>query len=120
MRWVGHVACVGEGRNVYRVLVGKPEGKRPHERPRRRWQDVIKMDLSEIGWGCGVNSPCSGYGPLAGCCECGDEPSISGGMELVNIRKHVSICLRVLAHLYRKSTHNIKLLSSYLDKQLKP
>jgi hypothetical protein len=41
---------MGEGRNVYRVLVGKPEGKRPLERPRRRWEDGIKMDLTEIGW----------------------------------------------------------------------
>jgi hypothetical protein len=51
MRWAGHVARMGEGRNVYRVLVGKPEGKRPLERPRRRWEDVIKMNLREIGWG---------------------------------------------------------------------
>jgi hypothetical protein len=43
---------MGEGRNLYRVLVGKPEGKRPLERPRRRWRDGIKMDLGEIG--CGV------------------------------------------------------------------
>jgi hypothetical protein len=43
---------MGEGRNVYRVLVGKPEGKRPLGRPRRRWEDGIKMDLSEICWGC--------------------------------------------------------------------
>jgi hypothetical protein len=42
---------MGEGRNVYRVLVGKPEGKRPLARPRRRWEDGIKMDLREIGWG---------------------------------------------------------------------
>jgi hypothetical protein len=42
---------MGEGRNVYRVLVGKPEGKRPLERPRRRWEVGIKMDLREIGWG---------------------------------------------------------------------
>jgi hypothetical protein len=42
---------MGEGRNVYRVLVGKPEGKGPLERPRRRWEDGIKMDLREIGWG---------------------------------------------------------------------
>jgi hypothetical protein len=42
---------VGEGRNVYRVLVGKPEGNRPLERPRRRGEDGIKMDLREIGWG---------------------------------------------------------------------
>jgi hypothetical protein len=50
MRWAGHVACMGQGRNVYRVLVGKPEGKRPLGRPRRRWEDGIKMDLGEIGW----------------------------------------------------------------------
>jgi hypothetical protein len=43
-----------EGRNVYRVLVEKPEGKKPLERPRRRWEDGIKMDLREIGWGGGV------------------------------------------------------------------
>jgi hypothetical protein len=47
---------MGEGRNVYRVLVGKSEGKRPLERPRRRWQDGIKMDLREIGWGALVNA----------------------------------------------------------------
>jgi hypothetical protein len=40
-----------EGRNLYRVLVGRPEGKRPLERPRRRWEDGIKMNLSKIGWG---------------------------------------------------------------------
>ena len=45
MRWAGHVACMGEGRGVHRVLVGKPEGKRPLGRPRRRWEDNIKMDL---------------------------------------------------------------------------
>jgi hypothetical protein len=47
-------------RNVYRILVGKPEEKRPLERPRRRWEDGIKMDLREIGWGCGVDSAGSG------------------------------------------------------------
>jgi hypothetical protein len=50
MRWVGHMACMGEGRNMYRVLVGKPEGKGPLERPRHRWEDGLKMDLKEIGW----------------------------------------------------------------------
>src|SRR5215813_648463 len=53
MRWAGHVARMGEGRGVHRVLVGKPEGKRPLGRPRRRWEDNIKMDLREIGGGCG-------------------------------------------------------------------
>ena len=45
MRWAGHVARMGEGREVYRVLLGKPEGTRPLGRPRRRWGDNIKMDL---------------------------------------------------------------------------
>jgi hypothetical protein len=54
MRWAGHVARMGRGRNVYRVLLGKPKGKRPLERPRRRWEDGIKMDLREMGWGGGV------------------------------------------------------------------
>jgi hypothetical protein len=49
MRWAGHVARMGEKMNVYRLLVGKPEGKRPLGRPRRRWIDNIKMDLLEIG-----------------------------------------------------------------------
>jgi hypothetical protein len=49
MRWAGQVARMGEGRGVYRLLVGRPEGKRPLERPRRRWEDNIKMDLREIG-----------------------------------------------------------------------
>jgi hypothetical protein len=49
MRWEGNVARTGEGRNVYRVLVGKPEGKMPLGRPRRRWEDGIKMDFREIG-----------------------------------------------------------------------
>ena len=49
MSWAGHVACTGERRIVYRVLVGKPEGKRPLGRPRRRREDNIKMDLQEEG-----------------------------------------------------------------------
>jgi hypothetical protein len=49
MKWVGHVARMGEKRNVYRLLVGKPEGKKPLGRPRSRWIDNIKMDLLEIG-----------------------------------------------------------------------
>jgi len=51
MRWAGHVAHMGETRGVYRVLVGKPEGKRPLERPRHRWEYNIKMDLQEVGCG---------------------------------------------------------------------
>jgi hypothetical protein len=49
MKWAGHVACMEEGRGVYRVLVGRPESKRPRRRPRRRWDDNIKMDLREKG-----------------------------------------------------------------------
>jgi hypothetical protein len=49
--WVGHVARMGESRDLYRVLVGKPQGKRPLGRPRHRWEDNIKMDLQEVGSG---------------------------------------------------------------------
>jgi hypothetical protein len=52
-RWAGHVARMGEERGVHRVLVGKPEGKRPLGRPRRRWEDNIKMDVQEVGGGRG-------------------------------------------------------------------
>ena len=51
MRWVGHVARMGERRGAYKVLVGKPERKRPLGRPRRRWEDNIKIDLQEVGCG---------------------------------------------------------------------
>ncbi|KAJ4445250.1 hypothetical protein ANN_07051 [Periplaneta americana] len=50
LRWAGHVARMGESRNAYRMLVGRPEGKRPLGRPRRRWEDNIKMDLREVGY----------------------------------------------------------------------
>jgi len=53
MRWAGYVALMGEGRGVHRVLAGKLERKRPLGRPRRRWEDNIKMDLQEVGGGCG-------------------------------------------------------------------
>jgi hypothetical protein len=51
MRWARHVARMGEKRNPYGLLVGKPEGRRPLKRPRRRWLDNIRMDLVEVGWG---------------------------------------------------------------------
>jgi hypothetical protein len=51
MSWAGHVAHVGEGRGAYRILVRRPDGRRPLGRPRRRWEDNIKMDLQEVGWG---------------------------------------------------------------------
>jgi hypothetical protein len=51
MRWARHVARTWDKRNAYKLLVGKPEGKRPLGRPRRRWLDNIRMDLVEVGWG---------------------------------------------------------------------
>jgi hypothetical protein len=51
LRWAGHVARMGEGRGMYRVLVGKLEGKRPLGRPRLRWEDNVRMDLQEVGCG---------------------------------------------------------------------
>jgi hypothetical protein len=56
MGWAGHVARMGERRGVYRVLVGKPEGKRPRGRPRRRWEDNIKKDLQETDVGVWIGS----------------------------------------------------------------
>jgi hypothetical protein len=55
MRWEGHVARIGERRDAYRVMVEKPERKRPFQRPRRRWEDNIKMDLQEVGRGGGLD-----------------------------------------------------------------
>jgi len=49
MRWAGHVACIGEERGVYRVFLGKPEGRRPLGRSRRRWVDNIRTDFQEVG-----------------------------------------------------------------------
>jgi hypothetical protein len=69
---------MGEERKVYKVWVGKSEGKRPLVRPRLRWEDGIRMDIG----GCGLDSTGSGQGPVAGCCECGDEPSGSCSTEL--------------------------------------
>jgi hypothetical protein len=63
---------MGEGRGVYRVLVGRPEGKRPLGRPRRRWEDNIKLDLRDR-WG-ELDSAGLGQGPMAGFYEHGDEP----------------------------------------------
>jgi hypothetical protein len=51
MRWAGHVVRMGEVRGAYNILVGRPEGRRPQGRPRRRWEDNTKMDLGEIGFG---------------------------------------------------------------------
>jgi hypothetical protein len=51
MRWARHEACMGDSRDAYRVLVGRPDGKRPLGRPRRRWAANIKMDLQGVGWG---------------------------------------------------------------------
>ena len=67
----GHVARMGEERVAYRVLVGKPEGKRPLGRPRRRW-----VDLQEVGmWAWGLDWAGPGQGQVADACECGNEPS---------------------------------------------
>ena len=62
MRWVGQLAHMGERRGVYRVLVGKPKGKRPLGRPRRRREDTIKMDLQEVGCGIWTGSSWLGIG----------------------------------------------------------
>jgi hypothetical protein len=75
---------MGEERKVYTVLVGKLEGKRLLGSPWRRWEDGIRMDLRKIGLErCGVDSTGSGQGPVAGCCESGDEHLVSSDTELI-------------------------------------
>jgi hypothetical protein len=64
LRWAGHVALVGERKGAYRALVGKPEGRRPLERSRHRWEDNIKM----VEWGHRVDGCGSGQGQVAGSC----------------------------------------------------
>jgi hypothetical protein len=75
---------MGEDRNAYRILVGKPEGRRPLGRPRRRWVNNIKTDLGEIriGW-YRLGRPGSGYGSVKGSCEHGNE--ISGSIKMLGI-----------------------------------
>jgi hypothetical protein len=75
-----------EEKKVYTVLVGKPEGKRPLERPRRRWEDGIRMDIMEIGWGGGMDwvRLAQDRDQWRAVVECGDEPSGSYAPELVS------------------------------------
>jgi hypothetical protein len=78
IRWAGHMARMGEGRGVHRVLVGKPDGKIPLGRPRLRWEDNIKMDLQEVGGSCGdwmeLAQDRDRWRALH---KCNDEPSVS-------------------------------------------
>jgi hypothetical protein len=83
MRWPGHVERMGEERKVYKLLVGKPEGKKPLGRPRHRWMGS-EWILVRLAMGCRVYSIGSEYGSVAGPCEHGDEPPISGATDLVS------------------------------------
>ena len=100
MRWAGHLARMGERRGVYRVLVGKPEGKSPLGRPRRRWEDNFKMDLQEVG--------CGGMEWIEmaqdrDTCECGNEPSGSKNAgNFLTSWKPVSFSRRTLLHVVSK------------------
>jgi hypothetical protein len=84
MRWAGHVARVGEERKVYRVLVGKPEGKSPLGRPKRRWEDWIRMDVRGIGWGVYSGSSWLRIGARWLSSKYDAEPAGSGATELVS------------------------------------
>jgi hypothetical protein len=75
MIWAGHVARMRDGRGVYRVLVGKHEGKRPLVRPKRRWEDNNEMDLQELGCGSMDWIELAQDKQVAGTCECSNEPS---------------------------------------------
>jgi hypothetical protein len=83
----GHVARTGDMRNAYKVLGGRPEVRRPLGRSRRRWEDNVRLYLRVVGWGSygGLDSSGSGWRPVAGCCEHGNEPSGSiKGMEFLD------------------------------------
>jgi hypothetical protein len=74
----------GRGEESVQGFGGKARRKETTGKTRRRWEDGVRMDLREIGLGgCGLDSTGSGHGPVAGCCECGDEPSGSCATELV-------------------------------------
>ena len=90
MIWAGHVAWLGgERRSAYSVWVEKPDGKRPHGRDRRRWDDNIKMYLQDVEWGRnGLNGPEKGQ--VAGTCECSNESSIS--IECGEFLDYMKIC----------------------------
>jgi hypothetical protein len=75
MRWAGHVASLGGQERVHMVLAGRPEGKRPFGRPRHRWEDNIKMDLQDVGWGSMDCADLARIGKVACSCESGNEPS---------------------------------------------
>jgi hypothetical protein len=74
MRWAGHVASRRERTRPYSIFVGRPKGKRPLGRPRRRWEDNIKMDIQEVGWG---GMDWIDLAEMVGPCGCGIEPSSS-------------------------------------------
>jgi hypothetical protein len=73
IQWAGNIARIGQKMHTYRVLLGKAEGKIPLGKQRRRWEDNIKMDVGEVGWGCGLNSSGSRQGLVASSCEHGNE-----------------------------------------------
>jgi hypothetical protein len=75
MRWAGHVPNMGDSRGVYKILVGKPVGKRPLGRSRRKCVDNIKMGLQEVGWGEWTGLIWLRIGQMVWLCECGNEPS---------------------------------------------
>ena len=66
-----------DSRDAYRILLGRPDGKTPLGRPRRKWKDNIKMGLQEMGCGHGLDCSGAGYGHVAGACDCGNEPTDS-------------------------------------------
>jgi hypothetical protein len=86
MRWAGHAARMGEEGKVYKVMVGKPEWKRPFKNRGVDGRTGVEWTFKKLAGGCGVNSAGSGQRPAAGSCECCHEPSGSSATELVSLR----------------------------------
>jgi hypothetical protein len=77
MRWAGHVKRMGDRRDAYRILMGRPDGKRPLGRRRHRWEPNTKISLREVGWRNGLIWSGSGQRKVVGSWQCGNEPSSS-------------------------------------------
>jgi hypothetical protein len=91
MRWAGHEILMGKERKVYRVFVGKPEGKRPLGRPRHKWEDGIRMDLRDTGRGkCGLDPVGSGIWPVA---DSGSGPTQCLVTYVASVLKKEAVCV---------------------------
>jgi len=115
-------------RNAYKILVGKPEGKRPVGRPRRGWEDNIRMEVTKMVGRCGMDSAGSGQGSASGICEHGNEPSgsIKGGecrdslSDYQLLKKYCVPWIRLKWRLLPSTTQAVTSLTEFREDHLRP